>query len=131
MHACKVIKPTLRARAKQLFFWAYIAITLTGCAPVMGTRNWHGHKFLYISCSGLTSSWAQCFKQAERICGHTTYEIIAQSNIHDEENAQYPLGMNPAGFSSRDLIVECDPSEEATEKLKTKRMIIKKFRAFK
>ncbi|MFF7065619.1 hypothetical protein [Pseudomonas sp. NPDC008258] len=95
-------------------------MTITGCATVMADRTWHGKHFLYISCSGLTSSWAHCLKQAEQSCGSTNYEVIAQSNMAQEDSNDYLLGINPAGFSSRDAVVLCDPPGNEHQKLSRK-----------
>ena len=83
----------------------------------MSERTWHGKHFLYVSCSGLMSSWSHCFEQAERSCGVENYEVIAQSNWAKDDEGGYPFGLNPAGFSSRDAVILCDPPKHEHQRL--------------
>lgn len=93
---------------------------LAGCASVMADRTWHGKRYLYISCSGLTSSWANCLSQAEQSCGSSRFKVIAQSNEAEEDSTDYPLGINPAGFSSRNAVILCNPPAHERKQLSRK-----------
>jgi len=111
---------------RQLACLSAFVIILSGCSTVMADKTWHGKHFIYISCSGLTSSWAHCYDRAEQICGTKNYEVIARSNQADEDSSEYPLGINPAGFSSRDTVILCDPPLADHKKLNLK--LLKQFR---
>ena len=67
----------------------------------------HGKRGLHINCSGLSSSWNKCFAEADKACGTKGYRVIAKSGDAAEEPGDYPFGLNPAGYTSRSMIVIC------------------------
>ncbi len=88
-----------------------VVLALAGCAATTAkTYEKKGRKGLNINCSGLTSSWEQCEKQATRVCGKKGYKVIARAGEDQEvedDPADFVFGLNPAGFSSRSMIVLC------------------------
>ncbi|MDE1164241.1 MAG: hypothetical protein PW845_02380 [Pseudomonas sp.] len=89
--------------------WIVIAtVILSGCAATVSKHTIRGVQNLHINCSGLTSSWGKCYEKAQQKCGAAGYNVVTQSSKYkDTETDQYPFGFNPAGFSSRSLIVIC------------------------
>ncbi|HEX8590343.1 hypothetical protein [Pseudomonas sp.] len=89
----------------KYFLIALAALVVTGCAatskPVMGKRGIH------INCSGLSSSWEQCYEMATNSCVSKQYRVIAKSGDDAEDTGGYPLGLNPAGYTSRSMIIIC------------------------
>jgi hypothetical protein len=66
----------------------------------------HGKKGLHINCSGLSSSWDKCytsrqFLRPQRLQGHR------QVRGRRGRASDYPFGLNPAGYTSRSMIVIC------------------------
>ncbi|MFF7709451.1 hypothetical protein [Pseudomonas sp. NPDC007930] len=88
--------------------WFFVATTLlAGCAAHTRTEIKHGRKGLHISCSGLSSSWEQCYSSADEACPGG-YKILARSSQDSEgANSEFLFGINPAGFTSRSMIVMC------------------------
>ena len=88
-----------------------LAVTLalvSGCAATAQTYEKRGRKGLNINCSGLTSSWEQCEEKAQRACGDKGYKVLAKAGDDGEDDpADFIFGLNPAGFSSRSLVVLC------------------------
>ncbi|KQQ57290.1 hypothetical protein ASF84_09060 [Pseudomonas sp. Leaf127] len=92
----------------------YIVIVLallgvTGCAAtakpvVLGKRGIH------INCSGLSSSWERCQELAANTCQSGQYRVIAKSGDAVEDPGDYPFGLNPAGYTSRSMIIICKKS---------------------
>lgn len=80
-------------------------LTVAGCAanakPVMSKRG------LHINCSGLSSSWDKCYEMATDSCESKQYRVIAKSGDSAEEPGDFPLGLNPAGYTSRSMIIVC------------------------
>jgi hypothetical protein len=80
-------------------------LSVAGCAatskPVKSKRG------LHINCSGLSSSWDQCYKMAADSCESRQYRVIAKSGDAAEEPGEFPLGLNPAGYTSRSMIIVC------------------------
>ncbi|WP_346829814.1 hypothetical protein ABDX87_22300 [Pseudomonas abietaniphila] len=80
-------------------------LTVAGCAanskPVMSKRG------LHINCSGLSSSWDKCYEMATDSCESKQYRIIAKSGDSAEDPGDFPLGLNPAGYTSRSMIIIC------------------------
>lgn len=62
---------------------------------------------LHINCSGLSSSWDKCYTSAANSCAPKGYKVIAKSGDAVEEPGDYPFGLNPAGYTSRSMIVIC------------------------
>jgi uncharacterized protein YceK len=80
-------------------------VVMTGCAatskPVKSKRG------LHINCSGLSSSWDKCYQMATDSCESRQYRVIAKSGDVDEDPGDFPLGLNPAGYTSRSMIIVC------------------------
>jgi hypothetical protein len=89
----------------KYFLMAVAVLAVAGCAatskPVMGKRGIH------INCSGLSSSWEQCYDMATNSCVSKQYRVIAKSGDGAEDTGGYPLGLNPAGYTSRSMIIIC------------------------
>lgn len=82
-------------------------LVVAGCAATAKDEVKRGKKGLHINCSGLSSSWNKCYSKAESSCGTKGYKVIAKSGDGDEEPGDYPFGINPAGYTSRSMIVIC------------------------
>ena len=95
----------LRKGMKYIFVVLAI-LAVAGCAatskPV--TQSKRG---IHINCSGLTSSWAKCYELATNSCASRTFKVIAKSGDATEEPEDYPFGLNPAGYTSRSMIIVC------------------------
>ena len=91
---------------KQILI-ALAVLALTGCAATSETSVKHGNRGMHINCSGLSSSWNKCYAEAEKSCGKKGYRVIAKSGDSAEEPGDYPFGLNPAGYTSRSMIVLC------------------------
>ncbi|SEJ97021.1 MULTISPECIES: hypothetical protein [unclassified Pseudomonas] len=89
----------------KYFLIILAALAVAGCAatskPVKGKRGIH------INCSGLSSSWSQCYDMATNSCESKQYRVIAKSGDAAEDPGEYPLGLNPAGYTSRSMIIIC------------------------
>jgi hypothetical protein len=66
-----------------------------------------GKRGIHINCSGLSSSWEQCYEMATNSCVSKQYRVIAKSGDDAEDTGGYPLGLNPAGYTSRSMIIIC------------------------
>lgn len=86
---------------------ALAVLAVTGCAATSHTAVKHGKRGLHINCSGLSSSWNKCYEEAVTACGDKGYRVIAKSGDAEEEPGDYPFGLNPAGYTSRSMIVVC------------------------
>lgn len=84
-----------------------LALTVAGCAATHHTHIKRGKKGLNISCSGLTSNWQQCYQSATDACAPKGYKTLAKSGDAVEEDGDFPFGLNPAGYTSRSMIVIC------------------------
>ena len=82
-------------------------LAVAGCAATAKTQVKHGKKVLHINCSGLSSSWDKCYTSAANACAPKGYKVIAKSGDAVEEPGDYPFGLNPAGYTSRSMIVIC------------------------
>lgn len=82
-------------------------LAIVGCAATAETKVKHGKKGLHINCSGLSSSWDKCYARANKSCGPGGYKVLAKSGDGTEEPGDYPFGLNPAGYTSRSMIVMC------------------------
>ncbi|TDV63495.1 hypothetical protein [Pseudomonas sp. LP_7_YM] len=88
------------------YFLIMLAIvSVAGCAatstPVKSKRGVH------INCSGLSSSWDKCYEMATDSCESKQYRVIAKSGEASEDPTEFPLGLNPAGYTSRSMIIVC------------------------
>ena len=91
---------------KRIFLILAI-LAIAGCAATAKTEVKRGKKGLHINCSGLSSSWDNCYSKAESSCSKRGYRFIARSGDSDEEAGDYLFGINPAGYTSRSMIVIC------------------------
>ncbi|VVO36601.1 hypothetical protein [Pseudomonas fluorescens] len=82
-------------------------LAVAGCAATSKPTIKHGKKGLHINCSGLSSSWDKCYSSAANSCAPKGYKVIAKSGDSVEEPGDYPFGLNPAGYTSRSMIVIC------------------------
>ncbi|EIK95642.1 lipoprotein [Pseudomonas sp. M47T1] len=84
-----------------------LVLALAGCDATMSRHEVKGIATLHINCSGLTSSWDKCYEKAEDACGVAGYSVVAKSTDLQDDTPDYPFGINPAGMSSRSLVVRC------------------------
>ncbi|AOZ14263.1 hypothetical protein AA042_17605 [Pseudomonas lundensis] len=89
------------------FLIGLAALALAGCAATSETTVKHGKRGMHINCSGLSSSWDKCYAEAARSCGEKGFRTLAKSGDSAEETGDYPFGLNPAGYTSRSLIIIC------------------------
>ncbi|WP_030137823.1 hypothetical protein [Pseudomonas fluorescens] len=82
-------------------------LAIAGCAATSKTEIKRGKKGLDINCSGLTSSWDQWAATAANSWAPKNYKGIGKSGDAVEEPGDYPFGLNPAGYTSRSMIVIC------------------------
>ena len=82
-------------------------LAIAGCAATSETQTKRGKKGLHINCSGLSSAWSKCHTSAANACAPKGYKVIAKSGDGVEEPGDYPFGLNPAGYTSRSMIVIC------------------------
>ncbi|MCE4053882.1 hypothetical protein [Pseudomonas sp. Au-Pse12] len=82
-------------------------LAIAGCAATAKTEVKRGKKGLHINCSGLSSSWEKCYTKATESCGPKGYKVVAKSGDAVEDPGDYPFGLNPAGYTSRSMIVIC------------------------
>jgi len=82
-------------------------LAIAGCAAIPETQVKRGKKGLHVNCSGLSSSWDKCYASAANACLPKGYKVIAKSGDAVEEPGDYPFGLNPAGYTSRSMIVIC------------------------
>ncbi|MGE7994065.1 hypothetical protein ACQKPE_24215 [Pseudomonas sp. NPDC089554] len=91
---------------KRIFLILAI-LAIAGCAATTKTEVKRGKKGLHINCSGLSSSWDKCYDMAATSCGRKGYKVVARSGDSEEEAGDYIFGINPAGYTSRSMIVIC------------------------
>ena len=89
------------------FLIGLTALALAGCAATSETTVKHGKRGMHINCSGLSSSWDKCYAEAARSCGEKGFRTLAKSGDSAEVPGDYPFGLNPAGYTSRSLIIIC------------------------
>ena len=61
-----------------------MVMAIAGCAATTKTEVKRGKKGLHINCSGLSSSWDQCYTSATNSCGAKGYRVIAKSGDNSE-----------------------------------------------
>ncbi|MDY7559582.1 hypothetical protein QN382_09625 [Pseudomonas sp. 10B1] len=83
-----------------------VTLALISCAATSKPIR-HSKRGIHINCSGLTSSWEKCYEMAATTCDANAYRVIAKSGDAVEDPGDYPFGLNPAGFTSRSMIVIC------------------------
>jgi len=89
--------------------YIFIVLAVLGVAGCAATSNKivHGKRGIHINCSGLTSSWEKCYEMASASCESKNYKILAKSGDAVEDPGDYPFGLNPAGYTSRSMIIVC------------------------
>ncbi len=93
---------------KRLVLLTITLVLVAGCSATAKTYEKKGRKGLNINCSGLTSNWKQCEDKAANACGPKGYKVVAKAGADQSEDpADFVFGLNPAGFSSRSMIVIC------------------------
>lgn len=83
-----------------------VIVAISGCAATTKPVK-QGKRGLHINCSGLSSSWDQCYETAAQSCESGEYRVIAKSGNGAENPGDYPFGLNPAGYTSRSMIIIC------------------------
>jgi hypothetical protein len=104
------IQEVEKARVMKFTLLIAALLLVTACAATSTSHGKRGSRGLHINCSGLTSSWTQCEKEAESACGPAGYRTLAKSSDVKEEPDDYVFGLNPAGYSTRSMIVKCRKS---------------------
>ncbi|MDG9928670.1 MULTISPECIES: hypothetical protein [Pseudomonas] len=93
---------------KRLVLLVVTLALVAGCSATAKTYEKKGRKGLNINCSGLTSSWKQCEDKATHACGPKGYRVVAKAGADQgDDSADFVFGLNPAGFSSRSMVVIC------------------------
>ncbi|MDF2642947.1 MAG: hypothetical protein K0R45_2220 [Pseudomonas sp.] len=90
----------------KYIFIAMVVLGLAGCAATSKPIK-QGKRGIHINCSGLSSSWDKCYTLATSACESRRYRVIAKSGDAVEEPGDYPFGLNPAGYTSRSMIIVC------------------------
>ncbi|WP_268797008.1 hypothetical protein [Pseudomonas huanghezhanensis] len=80
--------------------------SIAGCAATSKPIK-QGKRGIHINCSGLSSSWDRCYELATDSCESKNYRVIAKSGDASEDPGDYPFGLNPAGYTSRSMIIIC------------------------
>lgn len=96
----------MKIQSRNLLVFLTLAV-LTGCTTIAETSVHRGNKGVHINCSGLGSSWERCYSAAAVACGGDSYRIIARSNQHGEDAETGIFGVNPAGLTTRTLLIKC------------------------
>ena len=104
------IDEVAKARVMKLILLIAALLLVTACSATSTSHGKRGNRGLHINCSGLTSSWQQCVKEAESACGPAGYRTLAKSSDVKEDPDDYVFGLNPAGYSTRSMIVKCRKS---------------------
>jgi len=81
-------------------------LVLVGCTTNTRTHAVHGVSGIEVDCSGLGSGWERCQKRAGKECKGAGYKVVARSDDAKEEE-EFLFGFNPAGFSTRTMLVIC------------------------
>ena len=89
------------------FLMLIAVLAIAGCAATSETQIKHGKKGLQLNGSELASSWDKVDASAANSCAPKGYKVIAKSGDAVEEPGDYPFGLNPAGYTSRSMIVIC------------------------
>ncbi|WP_122317561.1 hypothetical protein [Pseudomonas cichorii] len=98
----------------KYIFIVLALITVAGCAATSKPVT-QGKRGIHINCSGLSSSWEKCYELASNACVSKTYKVIAKSGDAVEDPGDYPFGLNPAGYTSRSMIIVCRKSSPISE----------------
>ena len=81
-------------------------LALVSCTTNTRTHAVRGVSGIEVDCSGLGSGWERCQKRAGKECKGAGYKVIARSDDAKEEQ-EFLFGFNPAGFSTRTMLVIC------------------------
>ncbi|WP_191486670.1 hypothetical protein [Pseudomonas sp. FEN] len=90
-------------------------LAVAGCAATSKPTK-YGKRGVHINCSGLTSSWEKCYTKAADSCGDRGYRVLAKSGDAVEGPGDYPFGLNPAGYTSRSMIIICNKPSTLSSK---------------
>ncbi|MBA1231692.1 hypothetical protein G7013_18765 [Pseudomonas viridiflava] len=100
----------------KYIFIALAVLAVAGCAatskPVKQTK-----RGIHINCSGLSSSWDRCYELATNACASKTFRVIAKSGDAQEDPDDYLFGINPAGYTSRSMIIVCKKGSSLNSQL--------------
>ncbi|WCM53058.1 hypothetical protein OH720_08605 [Pseudomonas sp. WJP1] len=81
-------------------------LALASCTSNARTHAMRGVSGIEVDCSGLGSGWERCQKRAGKECKGAGYKVVARSDDAKEEQ-EFLFGFNPAGFSTRTMLVIC------------------------
>ncbi|MBX8521984.1 hypothetical protein Q1J52_13030 [Pseudomonas lijiangensis] len=90
----------------KYIFIVLALLAVAGCATTSNPVK-QGKRGIHINCSGLSSSWEKCNELATNACESRSYKVIAKSGDVVEDPGDYPFGLNPAGYTSRSMIIVC------------------------
>lgn len=90
----------------KYIFVALAMLSIASCAATSKPVK-QGKRGIHINCSGLSSSWDKCYTLASNACESKRYKVIAKSGEAVEDPGDYPFGLNPAGYTSRSMIIVC------------------------
>ncbi|KEX93964.1 hypothetical protein [Pseudomonas umsongensis] len=91
---------------KRLVVVMAVLALVVGCTTNARTHAVRGVSGIEIDCSGLGSGWERCQKRAGKECKGAGYKVVARSDDAKEEQ-EFLFGFNPAGFSTRTMLVIC------------------------
>ena len=97
------------------FLIVLAVLAISGCAATSKPMK-HGKRGIHINCSGLTSSWERCYTKAANSCSDNGYRVLAKSGDAVEDPGDYPFGLNPAGYTSRSMIIICNKPSRLSPK---------------
>lgn len=98
----------------KYIFIVLALLAVAGCAATSPPVK-QGKRGIHINCSGLSSSWEKCYELATNACESKNYRVIAKSGDAVEDPGDYPFGLNPAGYTSRSMIIVCRKSSPIGE----------------
>lgn len=87
----------------------FVVVGLTSACSTTSVvkRDYRGVEALQINCSGLGSSWDECYAKAEQSCRSAGYKVLAKTSDVEEEPEDGFMGWNP-GMASRTMFVRCN-----------------------
>ena len=91
---------------------AVLALSVSACATVSKQRNSDGRDQFSIGCGGL-DDWGECYTKAMDLCGSKDYEVLSKKGDPNPSNVLMV-------FSSRQLVVACQPSYTPSTTANTK-----------
>lgn len=96
----------------KYIFMALTTLIIAGCAANSPSVK-QSKRGIHINCSGLSSSWERCYEMAADSCVSKKFRVIAKSGDAVENPGDYPFGLNPAGYTSRSMIIVCKKPAKA------------------